>query len=98
MTPSAPWSHGSASAGDPVAGVSSIGSATMSSRIRLRSANGRSSSDSSPRARMSKATNVAGVFSASIATRDAAGWMRSWSASKSSPPSGVRMTSSPSST
>ena len=47
---------------------------------------------------MSKATNVAGVFSASIATRDAAGWMRSWSASKFSPPSGVRMTSSPSST
>src|SRR5262249_44593751 len=45
----------------------------------------------------SKATNDEGVSFASLATRDAAGCRRSWSASKSSP-RGVAMTISPSST
>ena len=51
-----------------------------------------------PSARQSKATNEAGDCSASIRTRDAAGWMRSSSESKSSPPSGRAITTSPSST
>ncbi|CAM5447548.1 hypothetical protein SCYAM73S_08267 [Streptomyces cyaneofuscatus] len=48
-------------------------------------------------ARMSKAIRLAGVLSASIRTRESAGWMRSLSRSKSSRPS-CAMTSSPSMT
>ncbi len=42
--------------------------------------------------------NRVGVFSASIAIRDAAGWIRWPSASKSWPPSASNSTISPSST
>jgi hypothetical protein len=59
--------------------------------------NGVSSSDSSPIAIRSKATRLAGVCSASMFTRDSAGWMRWLSASKSRRPSRA-MTISPSST
>ena len=52
---------------------------------------------SSPSASRSQATNDAGDSAASIFTRDAAGWIRSRSASKSSEPS-REMTTSPSST
>ena len=52
---------------------------------------------SSPSASRSQATNDAGDSSASIFTRDAAGWMRSSSASNSSAPSRA-MTTSPSRT
>jgi hypothetical protein len=45
----------------------------------------------------SKATRLAGVFSASMFTRDSAGWMRWLSASKSRRPSSA-MTISPSRT
>ena len=58
--------------------------ATFSSCAR-RSANGVRRRSSSPRARRSKATKEAGVSSASMRTRDSAGWMRCSSASKSSP-------------
>ena len=67
-----------------------------SSRAR-RSPCGTSRRSSSPSARRSQATNEAGDSAASMRTRDAAGWMRSRSASKSS--AAVRaMTTSPSST
>ena len=62
-----------------------------------RSANGRPVRSSSPSASRSKAMNDAGVCSASRVTRDAAGWMRCCSASKSSP-SPVAITISPSTT
>ena len=64
-----------------------------------RSASGRSSSTSSPRARRSKATNDAGVSAARRRTRDSAGWMRCSRASKSRPrPSRSATTISPSTT
>ena len=58
---------------------------------------GTSRRSSSPRASRSQPTKLAGVSSASIFTRDAAGWIRSRSASKSSSPSRA-ITTSPSTT
>ena len=69
------------------------------SRRSRRSVNGRSSrAFRLPSASRSKARISAGVRSASIRTRDSAGWSRFWSASKFSWPSAPRIRSSPSST
>ena len=96
--------HCSASAGSVVVRVRWQGpsrSASAASIAARRSANGRSTNDSSPSASRSKATYDAGVFSASMVIRDSAGWIRSWRISNSSrdspaPPSATN--SSPSST
>ncbi len=72
-------------------------SPSASSRSRRRSENGWPVRSRSSRASRSKATKLAGVFSASIRTRDSAGWSRCWRASKSRPPS-VTTTTSPSTT
>ena len=69
---------------------------TCSSRAR-RSPCGTVRRSSSPSASRSQATNDAGVSAASIRTRDAAGWIRSSSASKASAALGA-ITTSPSST
>lgn len=83
-----------------VAGATWTGAVTPSSALTRRprrSVRGTSSSDSPSSASRSKATSDAGVFPASIRTRESAGWMRSVSASKSSRPSRA-ITISPSST
>ena len=73
-----------------VAGVRWIGGttppSTASSRAR-RSPCGTARRSSSPSASRSQATNDAGVSSASIRTRDSAGWIRRSSASNASAPS-----------
>ena len=93
MTPSSPApskrrNQSSASARSRVAGERCTGgvapASACSSRSR-RAASGTSRRSSSPSASRSQATNDAGVCSASSFTRDAAGWMRRSSASKSSP-------------
>ena len=105
MTPSSPASskrrnQSSASARSRVAGERCTGDAapasTCSSRSR-RTASAASRRSSSPNASRSQATNEAGDCAASSFTRDAAGWIRSSSASKSSP-SAPTMTISPSTT
>ena len=83
ITPSACWSQGCASSGSSVEGVRSTGLSTTAVRRSRRSACGSSKRTSSSRASRSKAMNRVGVFSASIAIRDAAGWIRWPSASKS---------------
>src|SRR3954452_5403809 len=83
MTPSAVCSHGRACSTSSVHGVSSTDSPASPSSAARRSTRLRSSSTSPSRASTSKAMNVAGVFSASIATRDAAGWIR-WPSSSNS--------------
>ena len=69
--------------------------ASASSSAARRSENGRFMRSVSSRASRSNATNRAGVRSASIRTRLSAGWIRCWSASKSSrsPDSPITMTS-----
>lgn len=64
-----------------------VTSASALASSARRSVSSMSSRDSSASASRSKATNDAGVLSASIRTRESAGWMRSVSASKSSCPS-----------
>ena len=91
-TPSSPapskrWNQSCATARSRVAGVTctrrlrAVASAASSrcAALRLR----QRAQSSSPTASRSHATNDAGVSAASIFTRDAAGWMRSSSASKS---------------
>jgi hypothetical protein len=92
MTPSSPAPSNSANqrwavAESWVTVVTYTGACAPASADRsraCRSAKGVSSSDSSPRASRSKATKDAGVSAASRSTRDAAGWMRCSSDSKSS--------------
>ncbi len=82
--------HRSASARSRVAGARCTGAETPASArssSARRSVSGADSSASSSSASRSKATNDVGVRSASVRTREAAGWMRSLSASKSSRPS-----------
>jgi hypothetical protein len=50
--------------------------ARAATNAERRSANGRPDRSASPKASRSNAMNEAGVFSASMLTRDAAGWMR----------------------
>ena len=94
-TPSSPApsnrsNQSAAGARSRVAGVRWTGGSTrprpVSSRAR-RSAWGTARRSSSPSARRSQATKHAGDSSASMFTRDAAGWIRSSSASNSSAPS-----------
>ena len=83
-----------------VAGVTWIGgvaSPSTDSRRARRSRNGCSHNDSSPSASRSNATYDAGISSASLLTREAAGCWRCCNASKSRPRS-FATTSSPSST
>ena len=105
MTPSSPApskrrNQSSASLRSRVAGERWIGGAAFasasSSRAR-RCSSGVSRKSLSPMARRSHATNDAGVSSASIFTRDAAGWIRRSMASKSRP-SEPAITTSPSTT
>ena len=99
--------HASASSNESVCGVSKTwvepgpgtpllsrpeSSDASSSR---RASSGESISERSPTASRSNATNDAGVSSASILTRDSAGWMRICSRSNSSP-CGPATTTSPS--
>ena len=84
--PSNRLNHSFASSGSEVVRVRWIGgtaSASASSRRARRTSNGWPINDSSPSASRSKATNPAGVVSASIRTRESAGWIRSWSFSNS---------------
>ncbi|GAA3292683.1 hypothetical protein GCM10020295_12610 [Streptomyces cinereospinus] len=83
-----------------VAGATCTGAVTPDSAVTSsarRSASGTRTSDRSASASRSKATNEDGVRSASVRTREPAGWIRSVSASKSSRPSRA-ITISPSST
>ena len=73
---------------DGVSRTDAGGSASSRSRRGAALAERRRAQVASPSARQSKATYDAGAASASISTRDAAGWMRSSRASKSRPPSG----------
>ncbi len=108
MTPSRPAPSNSSNqrcavARSVVAGVTCIerpvcaAEDTATTSAARRSENGRAVKSTSPSASRSNAMNEAGVFSASMRTRDSAGWMRCCSASKSRPWS-VAMTISPSTT
>ena len=99
--------HASASSGSSVCGVirTCVDPApgtpvpsrpeSIPSSAARRSENGAPISERSSTASTSNATNDAGVSAASIRTRDSAGWIRSWSRSKSSP-AGPATTISPS--
>src|SRR5829696_2984860 len=101
-------SSGSAFVADLTSGVSSTdpdavflrpgAAAIRSSSVARRSANGLPISLRRSTARRSKARKSAGIFSASICTRDSAGWRRFCSWLKTSRPSSSRITSSPSRT
>src|SRR5438132_6469486 len=105
MTPSRPApskrrNQSSASARSRVAGEMCTGGAASASACSSRSrrcASGASRRSSSPSASRSQATNDAGDCEARSFTREAAGWMRSRSASKSSP-AAPTITTSPSTT
>ena len=106
ITPSPEWSQGSAVVTFFVSGVSSTDpeadfffpghDAISSLSASRRSENGAFISLVLPSASRSKARKSAGVCSASIFTRDSAGWRRACSESKTSRPSSSRITSSPS--